>query len=103
METKPIPSSHGTKAELIVRPINMLPEEAQGASPEDIEKQRKFIQEHILYRENAALEADKDAVKLLKELGGDLMINAFACNFKIDGKVNTDVVSTYSPDDITVD
>lgn len=28
----------------------------------------------------------------LKTLGSDTMINAFACNFKIDGALNTDVI-----------
>lgn len=37
---------------------------------------------------------DEEAVELLKELGGDLMINAFACNFKIDGKPNRNVVGS---------
>lgn len=71
----------------------MLPTEKAGASPEEIEKQRQFIRDRILNRDNGALEADKDAVELLKQVGGDLMINAFACNFEIDGKVNEDIVS----------
>ncbi|KAG8527293.1 uncharacterized protein KY384_008037 [Bacidia gigantensis] len=91
MQTEPIPSSHGTKAKLIVRPLNMLPTEEQNDPPYVVENQRQFIRDHILYRDNAALEADKEAVRLLKRLGGDLMINAFACNFEIDGKINTDV------------
>lgn len=74
----------------------MLPTEKAGASPEEIEKQRQFIRDRILNRDNAELEADQEAVKLLKQVGGDLMINAFACNFEIDGKVNEDVVSVES-------
>lgn len=41
---------------------------------------------------NEELIKDKDAIKLLKKLGGDLMINAFACNFRIGGKPNNNVV-----------
>lgn len=32
-------------------------------------------------------------MEFLNKLGGDLMINAFACNFKVNGKINNDVVS----------
>ena len=66
----------------------MLPTEKEGASPEVIEQQRQFIRDRILNRDNAKLEADDEAVDLLKQVGGDLMINAFACNVEIDGKVN---------------
>ena len=34
---------------------------------------------------------DCDAFKVLCRLGSDLNINAFACNFRIDGRVNDDV------------
>lgn len=34
-------------------------------------------------------------MEFLNMLGGDLMINAFACNFKVNGKINADVVSDY--------
>ena len=94
MKTEPVDAPHGAKARLIVRPLDMLPTEKDGASPSDIEKQRQFIRDRILNRDNAALEADQDAVNLLKQVGGDLMINAFACNFEINGKLNEDVVSS---------
>lgn len=78
---------------LIVTPLNMLPIEKAGGTPEEIEGEKQFIRERILGVTNEELMKDEEAIKLLKELGGDLMINAFACNFRIDGKANIDVVS----------
>lgn len=93
MKTEPIKSEHGFEARLIVRPLNMLPSESENKSPEEIEKERQFIRDHILNRDNVDLEKDKKAIELLQKLGGDLMINAFACNFEINGKLNEDIVS----------
>ena len=97
METKPVKSSHGTNAKLIIKPLNMLPTEKDGKSPKEVEEQIEFIRQHILYKSNEAIEGNEKARDLLKELGGDLMINAFACNFEIDGKANEDVVSAKVP------
>ena len=74
----------------MVTPLIMLPAEKEGGN---VEEQKEFIRERILNRDNYSLMQDKDAVDLLQQLGGDLMINAFACNFEIGGKVNEDVVS----------
>lgn len=81
----------------------MLPAERESkgskdkkAKEKDIEDQKDFIRKKVLGVKNNDLMNDKLAVELLEQLGGDLMINAFACNFKIDGKPNTDVVSSYS-------
>lgn len=80
--------------ELIVVPFNMLPTEQEpNPDPKRITDQRKFILERITNAKNSELLKDKDAWDLLKQLGSDLMINAFACNFKVNGKVNTDIVS----------
>jgi hypothetical protein len=76
---------------LIVVPLIRLPAERTGG---DVEAQKEYIREKILGRDNKTLADDKEAWKLLCELGGDLMINAFATNFRIDGKVNQDVVSS---------
>jgi hypothetical protein len=75
---------------LIVVPLIRLPSEK---NKEDVEAEKKRIRKKILARDNQAIFEDKDTWKFLCKLGGDLMINAFACNFKIDGKVNQDVVS----------
>lgn len=83
--------------ELIVRPFNLLPVEKENIlhpDPAKVEAQKQFIRDRIITRENADLLNDKKAMQVLSELGSDLMINAFACNFKINGKINTDVVGS---------
>lgn len=75
---------------LIVVPLIRLPSEKNKG---DVDAEKKRIREKILARDNQALFEDKDTWNFLCELGGDLMINAFACNFKLNGKVNQDVVS----------
>ncbi|EGX53563.1 hypothetical protein AOL_s00006g429 [Orbilia oligospora ATCC 24927] len=80
----------------IVTPFNRLPAEVDGKSPEEIEKQKEFIRKHIIKVDNKTLAKDKAALELLKLIGGDLMANAMACNFKYtvgDKKVpNTSIV-----------
>jgi hypothetical protein len=88
MKIDPI-TIEGVKARLIITPFTVLPAERGG---KNVEEQKQFIRDHILGKDNAEVFKDKDAVKLLAEMGGDLMINAFACNFEIDGEVNKDVV-----------
>lgn len=84
-----------TRAEddLIVCPLIRLPSEKRGLSESDIENEKQRIREKILSVTNEQLFDDPDSMDFLSELGGDLMINAFACNFKVNGKVNDDVVS----------
>ncbi|KAL7268366.1 hypothetical protein RUND412_009012 [Rhizina undulata] len=83
------------KTSFIVVPLNMLPTEKLPDTPEkqkEIEKQKKFIREHILDKKNETLVKDEAAMKLLQELGSDLMINIFACNFRLsNGELNKDV------------
>ncbi|KAM3468988.1 hypothetical protein MY5147_007421 [Beauveria neobassiana] len=74
---------------LIVVPLISLPSER--ISGGDVEAQKDYIRKEILGRDNKTLYEDKKAWKLLCELGGDLMINAFATNFKIGDEVNQDV------------
>lgn len=81
--------------DLIVVPLNRLPtEEVENPDPKAVEAQKKFIRERICNKNNHEIAQDKEAYELMAELGGDSMINAFACNFRINGKVNEDVVST---------
>lgn len=84
-----------TRAEddLIVCPLIRLPSEKKDLSERDIESEKQRIREKILSVTNEQLFDDPDSMDFLSELGGDLMINAFACNFKVNGKVNDDVVS----------
>ncbi|KAL7935760.1 pyridoxal phosphate-dependent transferase [Trichoderma chlorosporum] len=78
--------------DLIVCPLIRLPSEKKGdASEGDIEKEKQRIREKILSVTNEQLLDDLESLELLSTLGGDLMINAFACNFKVNGKVNDDV------------
>ncbi|KAK7053228.1 hypothetical protein VNI00_003851 [Paramarasmius palmivorus] len=73
----------------IVTPLNLLPAELKG---KDVEDQKKYIRKHILGVRNEDLVQDEEAMYLVKEMGSDLSINAFAVNFKLDGKPNDDVI-----------
>lgn len=75
---------------LIVVPLIQLPSEKTPGI--GVEVQKDYIRQNILGRDNKALFEDKKAWNLLCELGGDLMINAFATNFAIGNEVNKDVV-----------
>ncbi|KAF9769130.1 hypothetical protein IL306_013492 [Fusarium sp. DS 682] len=77
--------------DLIVVPLIRLPTERSGRSAEDVEKEKERIREKILGVSNEDLFKDEETWKLLETLGGDLMINAFACNFRINGKPNTNI------------
>ncbi|KAG6354646.1 hypothetical protein INS49_004664 [Diaporthe citri] len=79
-------------SDLIVVPLIRLPTEKEGKDQKQIEEQKDYIRKQILGVSNEELTKDEKALELLKKLGGDLMINAFACNFRIDGKPNTNVV-----------
>ncbi|TFK45661.1 pyridoxal-dependent decarboxylase domain protein [Heliocybe sulcata] len=69
-------------------PLQMLPAEKEGG---DVEGQKEIIRATILNRPNLELVEDQAAYSLLCELGSDLMINTFACNFRIGQDLNTDV------------
>ncbi|KAK1831944.1 pyridoxal phosphate-dependent transferase [Podospora conica] len=82
----------------IIVPFNMLPSEESGdAKAIEVEKQR--IRDEILTKTNAELVANNQGKKpaertmtLLRALGSDLNINAFALNWRHpNGTVNTDV------------
>ncbi|KAI1351924.1 pyridoxal-dependent decarboxylase domain-containing protein [Xylaria sp. FL0043] len=81
-------------------PFNMLPSEL-GPDPteEKIEAEKKRIYRDIVNKTNAEI-AEEDrkrphdfkAMKLMRELGSDLNINAFALNFRYeDGRLNDDI------------
>lgn len=87
-------------SKFVVVPFNMLPSELkEGSTPEDVEEERQKIRDRILKKSNQELMAedakrpeDDKAMKLLRALGSDLNINAFACNFRLsDGTLNDDV------------
>ncbi|KAI3338448.1 pyridoxal-dependent decarboxylase domain-containing protein [Ustulina deusta] len=81
-------------------PFNMLPSEL-GPNPtgEKIEAEKERIRWDIVKKTNAKI-AEEDgkrpddlkAMKLMRELGSDLNINAFALNFRYeDGRLNDDI------------
>ncbi|KAI0970816.1 pyridoxal-dependent decarboxylase domain-containing protein [Xylaria arbuscula] len=80
-------------------PFNMLPSE-QGPNPteEKIEAEKERIRRDIVNKTNAEITEedrkrpdDVKAMKLMRELGSDLNINAFALNFRYeDGRLNDD-------------
>ena len=72
----------------IVVPLNPLRYEPD---PVKVRQEKQFIRDNILGKTNEELVANKKAMEELQALGSDLNINAFACNFRINGKVNTDV------------
>lgn len=84
----------------IVVPFNLLPSEtAKDSTPAKVEEEREKIRDRILAKSNRELVEedaqrpdDDKAMVLLREIGSDLNINAFALNFRYsDGTVNTDV------------
>ncbi|KAL2157887.1 hypothetical protein VTH06DRAFT_4940 [Thermothelomyces fergusii] len=77
--------------DLIIVPLFRLPSERKGLDPAKVEEEKRFIRDRILGVSNEALYKDQEAWALLETLGGDLMINAFACNFRINGEPNHDV------------
>ncbi|EUC58984.1 pyridoxal-dependent decarboxylase domain protein, putative, partial [Rhizoctonia solani AG-3 Rhs1AP] len=80
---------------LVVVPLNPTPAEREGKSKAEIQKEREYIRDHVVNRPNLELVRDEEAMKLVRELGSDLSINAFACNFRLaNGEINQDVVES---------
>ncbi|EPQ51982.1 PLP-dependent transferase [Gloeophyllum trabeum ATCC 11539] len=71
-----------------VTPLQMLPAEKDGG---DVKKEKERIRATILNRPNLELVQDQEAYELLCQLGSDLMINTFACNFRLGDELNMDV------------
>ncbi|EKG20154.1 Pyridoxal phosphate-dependent decarboxylase [Macrophomina phaseolina MS6] len=85
----------------VVVPFNMLPSElASDATPESIEAEKQWIRDNILRSSNLDIVSSSStspggdsALSLLRKLGSDLNINAFAINFRNrDGTLNTDTL-----------
>jgi hypothetical protein len=78
---------------LVVVPLTLLPaEKVANPNPADIAQQKEDIYSLIVTQDNSAIQSNTTAWNLFIELGGDVMINAFACNFIVNGAQNTDVV-----------
>ncbi|CAN8102060.1 unnamed protein product [Discula destructiva] len=80
-------------------PLNMLPSEmAEDSSPQSIEAEKEWIRANILSANNAQIAGPEitspggdSAMTLIRKLGSDLNINAFACNFRYNnGQLNDD-------------
>jgi hypothetical protein len=72
----------------IVMPFNMFVNEGD---KEKVEEEKTFIRENIIGKSNEEIVQNEAAMNELCALGSDLNINAFACNFKINGETNQDV------------
>jgi hypothetical protein len=76
----------------MVVPLPRLPAEIAGS---DVEKQIHFIRDRIDGKSNAEIIADHEAIALLRELGPDENILAYAFNFRTpSGSINTDLAQT---------
>lgn len=73
----------------IVTPFNMLPtENCFLPNLEKIKEEKHLIRTLIVEKSNHEIIECDPAKKLIKKLGSDLMVNTFACNFKLKVKEN---------------
>ncbi|KAJ3544388.1 hypothetical protein NM208_g272 [Fusarium decemcellulare] len=81
--------------DFICIPFNMLPAENGGSKPflsAPVQKQREKIRDLIIGKEDEDIFKDPNAMKLIRDLGSDTNINAFALNWKDEkGNLNTDL------------
>jgi glutamate/tyrosine decarboxylase-like PLP-dependent enzyme len=82
------------KDDFIVVPVQQIPAEREGKTPDEIKKQLEYIRNKIVNRSNEEIIADPEAMSMLKELGSDQIIITYGLNFKIGGKLNTDIAKT---------
>jgi len=76
---------------LLVVPFRALPSEMDpDSSAEKVDKERRFIRD-ILRRTREELANDPKACALMRRMGSDLVVNMFACNFRVDGAINQDI------------
>ncbi|KAJ3507603.1 hypothetical protein NLJ89_g6212 [Agrocybe chaxingu] len=77
--------------DLIVKTLVMLPSERDGLPQSVINEETGYIIDNIVNRPNSEILHNRGVMDKLSELGPDLCIIVFACNFHLDGKVNEDV------------
>ena len=76
---------------LLVVPFRALPSEMDpDSSAEKVDNERRFIRD-ILRRTREELANDPKACALMRRMGSDLVVNMFACNFRVDGAINQDI------------
>jgi glutamate/tyrosine decarboxylase-like PLP-dependent enzyme len=78
----------------VVVPVQQIPAERQGETPEEIQKQMDFIKNRIVPVENNDLLNDPDAMDVLKELGSDQLIITYGLNFKTMDAQGIQVLNT---------
>ena len=77
---------------LLVVPFRMLPSELDpDASAKAVDEERRFIRDALLKPAREVLAKDPRACALMREMGSDLVVNSFACNFRVHGVINQDV------------
>lgn len=76
--------------DFIVVPVQQIPAEREGKSPEEIRQQMEFIKNKIVPVQNNQLIQDDEAMALLKELGSDQIIITYGLNFKKNGVLNSE-------------
>lgn len=78
--------------DLLIVPFRMLPSEMDpDASAKVVDEERRYIRDILLKRAREALAKDPKACTLMRQMGSDLVVNSFACNFRVDGVINQDV------------
>jgi hypothetical protein len=76
---------------LHVVPFRLLPSEMDpNASAEKVDEERRFVRDVLLQRTQEELSSDPKACALMRQMGSDLVVNTFACNFLVDGTTNRD-------------
>ncbi|RIA97930.1 pyridoxal phosphate-dependent transferase [Glomus cerebriforme] len=82
-----------------ITPFNMLPSEKRfPLNLEAIEKQKTSIRKLIVERTDREIVESEAAKNLIKQLGSDLTVNAFVCNFKIKVKENNKIIYKVNED-----
>jgi hypothetical protein len=82
---------------LLVVPFRMLPSEMDpDASAEKVDEERRFIRDTLLKHTREVLAKDPKACALMRKMGSDLVVNSFACNFRVDGVINEDISAANS-------
>jgi len=78
---------------LIVVPFRMLPSEMKpDSSSEIVNEERRYIRDVLLKLTREEVANDPKACTLMRQMGSDLVVNAFACNFRVEGVVNKDIL-----------
>ncbi|KAF4156924.1 hypothetical protein CNMCM6069_006220 [Aspergillus lentulus] len=73
-------------------PEEEYPRDGKSFFTEKVRQKRQQIRTNIINKDNSVIQEDPENIKLLRELGSDLNINAFALNwYDEDGNLNTDL------------